>query len=162
MMLLSSGNPALSAADLILLKTVVAHCNHLSAIWHQLANTCAKMPHSLVHGDFIRKNVGIRATSEGITLLPFDWENAGWGVSAEDISKVDITAYWLTVKDCWPSLSIESFKRMARVGEVFRCLVFLHWIAPSLAHEKVEQPINDLKLCENWLADLIQEAGWNS
>ncbi len=105
--------------------------------------------------------MGIRTTANGITLLPFDWENAGWGVSAEDISRVDITTYWRTVKEYWPKLSAHSFRRMAVAGEVFRCLVFLQWISPRLAQKEIEQPMSDLKLCENWLANLIQKARWN-
>jgi hypothetical protein len=155
-------NPALNADDLALLETVVAHCEHLSLQWSQLACVCEGMPQTLVHGDFIKKNVGIRTNRGGIVFLPFDWEKAGWGIPAEDISRVDITTYWLTVQDYWPRLSIQAFKRLANVGKIFRCLVFLHWIAPSLAHESVEQPMNDVRRCEAWLADLIGEAGWKA
>ena len=159
-MLSNASNPALGPADLATLKRVVHQCDHLEGIWRQLESSCDGMPQSLVHGDFIRKNVGARAEGDQITLLPFDWENAGWGVPAEDISKVDITAYWITVKEHWPRIGIGTLKRMAVAGEVFRCLVFLGWIAPRLAREEVAQSISDLALCETWLADLIQGARW--
>jgi hypothetical protein len=153
-------NPALKADDLALLNTIVAHCEHLSVHWSQLAGVCEGMPQTLVHGDFIKKNVGVRTSRDGIIFLPFDWEKAGWGIPAEDISKVDIPTYWSTVQEYWPGLSIQRLKRLANVGRIFRCLVFLDWIAPSLAHESVKQPMNDMRRCETWLADLIRSAEW--
>jgi len=153
-------NPALNADDLVLLETVVAHCEHLSLQWSQLAGVCEGMPQTLVHGDFITKNVALRTGRHGILLLPFDWEKAGWGVPAEDISRVDIPTYWSAVRDRWPNTSIQAFERLANVGRIFRCLVFLDWIAPRLANESVIQPMNDVGSCEVWLSDLIQAAGW--
>jgi hypothetical protein len=150
-------NPALKADDLALLKTLVAHCEHLSGLWSRLTSICEGMPQTLVHGDFIKKNVGVRTGQDGLIFLPFDWEKAGWGVPAEDISRVDIPTYWSTVQDHWPELSIQALERLANVGKIFRCLVFLDWLAPSLETESVEQPMNDLRRCESWLADLIQQ-----
>jgi hypothetical protein len=149
-------NPALRADDLALLKTIVAHCNYLSGHWSQLASICEGMPQTLVHGDFIKKNVGVRTSQDGLIFLPFDWEKAGWGVPAEDISRVDIPTYWSTVQDHWPKLSIDTIERLANVGKLFRCLVFLDWLAPGLEYEAVEQPMNGLRRCETWVADLIR------
>jgi hypothetical protein len=118
------------------------------------------MPQTLVHGDFIKKNVAVRSSQDGIIFLPFDWEKAGWGIAAEDISRVDIPTYWSTVRDYWPGLRAKSLERLANVGKVFRCLVFLDWVAPNLARESIEQPMNDVRSCEGWLADLIQAAEW--
>jgi len=163
-------NPALKAGDLALLNTIVAQCEYLVENWSQLAYVCGGMPHTLVHGDFIPKNVGIRtsrvedprsaADRDGIVFLPFDWEKAGWGIPAEDISRVDIPTYWSTVQDDWPRLSIQALERLANVGRIFRCLVFLDWIAPRLSQACVEQPMDDVRSCETWLADLIRAAEW--
>ena len=106
--------------------------------------------------------MGIRTTHDGITFLPFDWENAGWGIPAEDISTVDISTYWLTVRDYWPGQGLAVFRRLADVGKVFRCLVFIHWLAPRLAEESIEQSIYEVRRCETWLADLIRAAGWEA
>jgi Ser/Thr protein kinase RdoA (MazF antagonist) len=148
-------NPALRANDLALLKTIVAYCEHLSDHWSRLACVCDGMPQTLVHGDFIEKNVRVRTGQDGPIFLAFDWEKAGWGVAAEDISTVDIPTYWSTVQDHWPQLNIQALERLANVGRIFRCLVFLDWLAPSLEYEDVDQPLNDLRLCESWLADLV-------
>jgi hypothetical protein len=74
--------------------------------------------------------------------------------------KGELAAYWSSVRDHWPGLRAKSLRRLASVGRVFRCLVFLDWIAPKLAHESVEQPMNEVRRCEGWLADLIQAAEW--
>lgn len=153
-------NPTLRAGDLALLKTVVAHCEYLRGHWSQLACVCEGMPQTLVHGDFIKKNVGVRTGRDGLIFLPFDWEKAGWGIPAEDISRVDIPTYWSTVQDHWPKLSIQALARLAYVGKIFRCLVFLDWLAPSLHYESVAHAMNELRRCESWLADLFRAAEW--
>jgi hypothetical protein len=51
---------------------------------------------------------------------------------------------------------------LATVGKVFRCLVFLDWIAPKLALESTEQAMDDMRSCEGWLADLIEAAEWQN
>jgi hypothetical protein len=149
-------NPALELADLQLLEAVVAHCDYLNTNWEQFTSVCEEMPKTLVHGDFIPKNVGIRTSQDGITLLPFDWEKAGWGSSAEDISRVDIPSYWHTVHDAWPGLDLQVIHSVANVGRFFRCLVYLEWIVPQFGDNAIEEPMHHLSQCETWLADLIQ------
>jgi hypothetical protein len=156
----NAANPSLSSDDRALLETAVDHCGHLAANWSHLAQVCEGMPQTLVHGDFIGKNVAVRSSRNGIIFLPYDWEKAGWGIPAEDISRVDIHTYWSTVRSHWPGTSAKAFRRLASVGRIFRCLVFLHWIAPSLELESVEKPVNYLRNCEAWLADLIRAAEW--
>ncbi len=153
-------NPALEPADLQLLEAVVAHCDYLSSNWEQLTSVCEGMPPTLVHGDFISKNVGIRTSQDGITLLPFDWEKAGWGSPAEDISLVDIVTYWNTVQDFWPDLDLQVIQRVANVGRFFRCLVYLEWIVPQFGDNAIEEPMHHLSQCETWLAELIQNSPW--
>lgn len=155
-------SPSLNTHEHVLLKAILAHCDYLSAHWGRLASVCQGMPRTLVHGDFIKKNVAVRCSQDRIVFLPFDWEKAGWGVAAEDISRVDIPTYWSTVRDHWPGLSMKSLERLANVGKVFRCLVFLDWIASNLAHESMKQAMDDVRSCEDWLADLIEAAEWQN
>jgi hypothetical protein len=153
-------NPALKPADLPLLEAVVAHCDYLSSNWEQLTSVCECMPTTLVHGDFISKNVGVRTSQDGIMLLPFDWEKAGWGSPAEDISRVDIPTYWNSVQDFWPELSIQAIIRLTNVGKVFRCLVYLEWIVHQFGDNAIEESLHHLNQCETWLADLIRTTPW--
>ncbi len=145
-----------------MLESVLAQCERLSARWDQLASACEGIPQTLVHGDFIQKNVRIRYVQDEIIMLPYDWEKAGWGIPAEDISRVDLPTYWSTIQGYWSGLNIETIRRQTNVGKVFRCLVFLDWIAPRLAIESVEQPMININRCKTWLTDLIREAEWQS
>ena len=158
----NSANPSLNTHDHAVLEAILAHCDYLSAHWDRLASACQGMPQTLVHGDFIKKNVAVRSNQDRLVLLPFDWEKAGWGVAAEDISRVDTPTYWSTVRDHWPGLGMKALERLANVGRVFRCLVFLDWIAPRLADEFVAQPMNEMRRCEGWLANLIEAAVWQN
>jgi hypothetical protein len=152
----SISNHAFRPVDLQLMKSVVAHCDYLSLNWESFTNVCEEMPKTLVHGDFISKNVGIRTSQDGITLLPFDWEKAGWGIPAEDISRVDIPTYWDSVQEFWPDLDLQVIQQVANVGRIFRCLVYLEWIVPQFGENAIEEPMHHLRQCEIWLADLIQ------
>jgi hypothetical protein len=154
-------NPALDRDGLNLLESIFDLCQQVAANWVALEDVCEGMPLTLVHGDFISKNVGVRNGGDGIVILPFDWEKAGWGIPAEDISGVDIPTYWRVVQRFWPQYAIDDFTRLAQVGRVFRWLVFLEWIAPAFAGEAVEQPMRDLRYYADWLiADLEAAAKW--
>jgi aminoglycoside phosphotransferase (APT) family kinase protein len=156
----SFANPALKAQDLAVLETILTACEYLRVHWSRLRSVCKGVPNTLVHGDLIGHNVRVRNGRHGIVLLPFDWEKAGWGVPAEDISRIHIPTYWSVIRERWPKLTVQSLKRLADVGKLFRCIVFLDWIAPSLTQESVARPINELRRCETWLKDLIRETEW--
>jgi Ser/Thr protein kinase RdoA (MazF antagonist) len=78
-------NSALSAEDRALLNTIVSQCDALESRWDQVQRTCDRMPRTLVHGDFVVKNVNVRSGPAGPAFLAFDWETAGWGVPAPDL-----------------------------------------------------------------------------
>src|SRR5262245_1449710 len=97
-------NPALGAGDRAVLRALLTHCDAVEARWEQVREDCDRMPRTLVHGDFVVKNVHVRPGWEGLALLPFDWEVAGWGVPAPDLVQAlfldrvasvspDLTAY---------------------------------------------------------------------
>jgi hypothetical protein len=157
----SFGNPALEASDRGVLETILTACEHLRVNWSLLANVCESVPRTLVHGDLIAKNVRVRNGRHGTVLLPFDWEKAGWGVPAEDISRVHIPTYWSAIRARWPKLTVQALDRLAHVGRFFRCIVFLDWITPSLTQGPVERPIKELRRCETWLTDLIRATEWH-
>ncbi len=150
----------LKGDDLSILKDTIAHCEQMSSAWPRMEEICKGVPHTLVHGDFIKKNMRLRSDSNGIHFLLFDWEKAGWGVPAEDISRVDIPTYWAIVHKHWPRIGVQACQRLAEVGKIFRCLVFLDWLLPSLFQDPTGQSMHSLRQCETWLSDLIQAAAW--
>jgi hypothetical protein len=148
-------NTVLKKEERSLLEAIISHCKNLLMNWSQLVDTNQGIPRTLVHGDFIENNVRIQSDEEKIIVLPFDWEKAGWGIPAEDISNVDIQTYWTTVREHWPNLYFPTLARLARVGKIYRCLVYLDWIATELVNKSFQQFLDDLRKCDVWLTELI-------
>lgn len=137
-------------------EIIVGHCDSLESRWHEIELACEEVPSTLVHCDFVPKNICVRPTSNGKVLLPFDWEMAGWGNPAPDIAHLvntygtplpssqlindpdgndclhGIHAYWATVRECWPHLNLHTFERLALVGQIFRMLFCIGWSLESI------------------------------
>src|SRR5206468_164689 len=80
------GNPLLRAEDLAGLGNIVSGCDFLEARWNRIERFCDALPRTLVHGDLVVKNMRVRLGRAASALLVFDWETAGWGVPAPDLS----------------------------------------------------------------------------
>ena len=140
------------------LATVVAHCDGLSEVWPQLKQACEGGEDTLVHGDIVSHNARLRRTPAGLVFLPFDWEKAGWGSPAEDLSGVDLDAYCAAVA-VNRKVSKAAVSRLAGAGKVFRCLVFLEWLGPDLVAGSAEA-FQQLGLCRSWLDAIVPEQPW--
>jgi len=153
-------NPALNASELAVLKQIVAQCDFLESRWDQVEGFCREMPRTLVHGDLKAKNIRVRHTSDGITLLAFDWEIAGWGVPAADLLKCpDLALYWSEARKQWPVLKFSDLQQAADVGVVFRALIAVYWKSLALSYEWVEWPVDKLRIYRAKLAESIQSLG---
>lgn len=152
--------PVPDGAELGVLEATLRHCERLASRWDHLATACGRVPSTLVHGDFITKNVRVRREAAGLALLPFDWEKAGWGTPAEDISRVDLTTYRDIVRERWSHVGLSDLEHVAAVGKVLRCLVYLEWLVPGLREGPMDNTIAHAKRCEAWLADLVRDAVW--
>lgn len=151
---------ALGADDLMVLESVASQCDVLESRWSQVERFCEGMPRTLVHGDFVPKNVRVRTDQSGVALLPLDWETAGWGVPAADLVRVDLVAYRSTVRQSWPRLDIRDIRQMANFGRIFRWLAAVSWASESLEYERIERPMRSMRICEAGMADAIQAAEW--
>ncbi len=153
-------NPALTAQDRALLKTIVSQHDLLEARWGWLEESCRRAPSTLVHGDFRPKNAHIRRDAGGARLFPIDWETAGWGVPAADLTRVDIAAYWSVVRECW-SLDLQAIRRLATVGQVFRFLAAISWVSPYLAYDTSRMlsfPMSSIRALQAQLSDAMRAA----
>lgn len=150
---------ALQADDMACLKTIVSQCDLLETHWRRVEEFCEEMPETLVHGDFVNRNLLIRNSQVGITLFPFDWGEAGWGALATDLMHVDLGAYSSIVRDNWPSLNAQAIQRSARIGKIFRCLDAISWDLPDLNYEWLTKPLINMRIYESWLDESITAAG---
>jgi aminoglycoside phosphotransferase (APT) family kinase protein len=160
------GNPALPTGGREVLREVAGLCDTLEAGWPALAACCAGVPATLVHGDFRRKNVLVRADPGGPALFPFDWETAGWGLPAADLapsrglpSQIDLPAYWSAVRGHWPGLGQEGVERLARAGIVFRRLAAVAWECARVASPWPQKAVASLRIYHAEIAQTLRELG---
>ena len=128
-------NPALAAADVQLLRRLLECLERLEVEWPRIEAACAGVPATLTHGDFRAKNAYVRAGASGLELFPIDWETAGWGIPAVDLTKIDLKAYWSVVCRVWPDTRPEVLRRLAALGRVFLELAAISWVSPQLAYD---------------------------
>jgi hypothetical protein len=162
-------NGALSPEDRALLRAIISQCDALESRWDQVQGACDRMPRTLVHGDFVVKNVNVRPGPAGPAFLAFDWETAGWGVPVPDLVQKllldrvasvspDIPAYWAMVRESWPHLAIEDIRRLAGLGSVFRLLAMIDWLSLHLAYPWVSKPLASMRIYQAELARAVQAA----
>jgi hypothetical protein len=156
-------NTALPAGGPEVLRAVVGQLDTVEAGWQALEECCAGTPATLVHGDFRRKNVYVRATPGGPALVAVDWETAGWGPPAADLAlsrrgfpQVDLRAYCCLVGGHWRGLGLGAVERLALVGTVFRRLAAIHWECPRVASPWPQKAIESLEIYRRDIAQALQ------
>jgi aminoglycoside phosphotransferase (APT) family kinase protein len=156
----SFANPALKGRDLRVLEAVLSQYAVLEQRWSWIAESCGRMPQTLVHGDLAAKNTSVRKGEEGISLVVMDWETAGWGVPAIDLCPLDpdLAAYWSAARQSWTGQT--SLLQAAAIGKIFRLVVAASWETGHLSTPWVARAMRHLKLYQTALGACLQEAGW--
>jgi hypothetical protein len=166
-----------SPDDLGVLESIVSQCNALESCWSKVERFCDRMPQTLVHSDFAVRNVRIRHGQTGIVLLPFDWELAGWGIPAADLThleQADLAIYWSVVRQSWPYLDVRDIQQMANYGRIFRALADINWKSWAFEYswegwplkyrsrkdEMIKLAVVDMKIDEVSIADAMRAAIW--
>jgi len=120
------------------------------------------MPHTLVHGDFVPKNVRVRNRYGRLQLLVFDWETAGIGPPAADIALLPggdefLHRYFDVVSEVWPCLDWADILRLRRIGHLFRLLHSVLWESCKFNHSWIVRPMRHMTGYERSLQQLIRE-----
>jgi len=161
-------NPSLPPDGPAVLQTVVDQCDVLEARWTELEAIC-QVPRTVIHGDFVSKNLRVRPSAEGPQLLVFDWEYAGRGVPNTDLAQFtghtaspDLVVY----RRCLESRTITDdaqVQLLADCGKLFRIVDIMHWAALSL----VQGPpafllgrVCELSVYSQRMACALREVGW--
>jgi aminoglycoside phosphotransferase (APT) family kinase protein len=154
-------NPALGAGDVDLLRRIVADLDALESDWSRVERACAGVPPTLVHSDFRPKNAFVRSGPDGLRIFPIDWETAGWGVPAADLTRIDLAAYVAAIDpDWWPGPTIADVERLAAAGAVFRYLASIFWMVPQLAYREelyLIKPIWTISLAHQSLCTAVRK-----
>ncbi len=134
MLLHHLGGSALSAEDAAVFRNVAAHLDALESLWGELEEICDVMPRTLVHGDFVNKNLRIRDAATGPVLLVFDWEFAGWGVPAADLAQFidraaspDLSLYCSIANREQLHLDLRDIQAVAACGNLLRMVDQMSW-----------------------------------
>jgi ATP-binding cassette, subfamily B, bacterial len=163
-------NPALDKGQRRQLQRIIMNCDFVECEWWRVEQFCQDIPTTLVHGDFVGKNVRLRSGPTSFEILPFDWEHAGIGVPAVDLAQArypsttflanpDLAEYWITTR--WTKIGYEAVLQLATYGTVFRCLAALNWESHRLAYEWVEWPVKNMVHYEAELAQAVDASGWS-
>lgn len=112
------GSPALSVEEAGVVEGVLEACEALESSWPAFATTLAAAPATIVFGGFSGKNARVRASADGPVLMPFDFESAGYGCPAIDLSFLDGDAYMGEARGWWSGLDGDELERLRGVGRV--------------------------------------------
>jgi Phosphotransferase enzyme family len=160
-------HPGLSASDVDVLRAVLVSLAVVEERWDDIEAICAGMPETLVHGDFVKKNVRVRETRAGAEMLAFDWETAGWATPAADLALLpgdgaESRAYHRRVVARWPGLSRADVDRLRRVGTVLRLVHSVYWEARSFRHAWIERAMRNMASYDLYLAEALRDDLWLS
>ncbi|MGY1737095.1 phosphotransferase [Geodermatophilus sp. SYSU D00684] len=89
------------------------------ARWSDVQELLDELPATLVHSGIAGKNVRMAMRGDGPAVLAFDWEQAGWGCPAADLSMVDLHSYTARVRRA--GLDLAEPRLVGAVGEVLWC-----------------------------------------
>ncbi len=136
--------PDLGVDDVTQLEGIVDLLRGLAAHWRDVERLCVGLPETVVHGDFRPKNVYLRAAGNRLACYPIDWETAGWGVPAADLTRIDVAAYWSVARDWCQGLSLDTVYGLLHLGQVFRTLAAIDWECAGLRFDTRRQIVRSL------------------
>jgi len=163
-------NPALPAQDARMLEGLVEDCDALDAIWDEVEAICLPAPRTLVHGDFVVKNVRVQETARGPALWGFDWEHANWGVPAADLAQFtghsvspDLETCAAVWREHWPEAENLDPHKLAECGRFFRLLTAIGWVSPGLTfrpYRFLAHPVSLLRVYQARLHEALRTTPW--
>ena len=160
-MLEQLGCGAFSAEDAALLRNIAAHLDALESRWGEVEKICEVMPRTLVHGDFVTKNLRIRAAASP-ALLVFDWEFAGWGVPATDLAQFvdrvaspDLSLYCSILNGEQAHLDLRDIQAVAACGNLLRMIDQISWATAGQEFVFPAQLVKTISLLRSYESSIL-------
>jgi Phosphotransferase enzyme family len=144
------------------LDEIVVRLDSLARQWSAVERACTGLPATLVHGDFRPKNVYVRTIEGRLECRPIDWETAGWGVPAIDLTRIDVATYWGLARNWLIGLDPDRVRQLAGLGHVFRTVAAIDWESTGLAFESprmISRPMASLRVLLSQLLAVVRSAG---
>ena len=162
---ISRGHAGLTAAERPIFDSILSHLDVVECGWPLVAAACAQMPRTLVHGDFVPKNVRMSTRNNRLEVLVFDWETAGLAPPAADIAELprgepQLRRYLSNVRECWPQLDWEDIQRLHHIGRLFRCLHSVCWALVHFESEWIRRAVRYMEDYESSLRTLVRDDPW--
>lgn len=150
-------HPRVDDAGSARLTRLDAGLGRLEEVWPVIRAGARSLPATLVHGDFVGKNVRVRPDGATGThrLLPLDWETSGYGSPAVDLEHVDLEAY----ADAYgrDALTASILEHVARSGRAFRLVLEIEWASRALDTPWPDATMHRyLPTYERWLDRLLR------
>src|SRR5206468_6580512 len=138
-----------------ILSRIVSHCDVLESRWDYLEGMCRDLRQTVVHGDFVAKNVRVQMTRAGPAFFVLDSGIAGWGLPATDLAQFtghtvspDFTEYCSAMDRCGTPLDMQTVRRLADCGKIFRLLDAIAWACSwevGDSYSRLKKPVSLLE-----------------
>jgi Phosphotransferase enzyme family len=168
----SRANTVITRDQRTVIDRVDAYLQFFEDSWSELERLCQSMPRTLVHGDLGGRNGRIRNIGGRRTLVVFDWETAGIGVPAGDLtsSRIDalsccLQTYFSTAKEAWPFLTLDNIVQFERIGRIFRVLAAIDWASVELSFERADclpKPVSCMRSYLDRIEYELREPVWTN
>lgn len=142
----SASNPALSDHDRHVLGRIDQCLGYIESRRARIESDCTNVPRTLVHGDFVSKNIRLRTDGGRTELIALDWETSGWGIPAADLcrfvgapAKPDLVRYHEILSDRGVGITMAEVEALAALGGVFRMIAAMYWASLGLTHPWVDK-----------------------
>ena len=165
-----AANPFVTPDEVALLQAFIRDYNGIEARWGELEKFCGARPRTLVHGDFVIKNLRLQNGGRAPALLVYDWEMAGWGVPATDLAQClgrcaspDLDAYCSALGQNGSQTGIGEIRQLANFGNLLRLVDKIFWDTVGIGGETrdfVVRPLMALKKYEPQLASALRGLDW--
>jgi thiamine kinase-like enzyme len=163
-------NPSLPPEGADVLQTVFEQCEVLERHWPELEALCRGVSRTLIHGDFVVKNLRVRPSARGPELLVYDWEFAGWGTPVSDLAQFtgrmaspDLAVY-RSCLDGWAIIRDDTqVQRWAECGRFFRLVYIMYWASLRLLDGPptvLARPLREFTIYSQRMAGALSAAGW--
>jgi hypothetical protein len=163
------GQPELSADEHASLLRARRALQVAEDRWPEIQALGAPLPITVVHGDFVRKNLRVVGSPGEASLVAFDWERSGRGSAALDLAQLEesqrfsanpcLEAYSRHLRAGGLDVPVPVVERAATVGTILRCLAGIEWTATSMSPQWLHDPTVDLDVYGVWLERSLRHLG---
>jgi thiamine kinase-like enzyme len=157
----SLGHHALSPENVATLDRILRWLHRAEERWHEFEAACADSPESLVHGDFLPKNVRIRRRRGRLELVAFDWETSGWATPAADLAllpggRAQLRAYHRRIREAGSGLRGSDLARLRALGRLYRLINSVYWETRSFEYDWIVRAMRHMELYESRLKEAVE------